>query len=290
MPPVWHDFCPPQEIAITKPRTQAPVPDAAFRITPPDGSRVPVVAHVPHSSVRIPAEVRAEITLADDDLADELLRLTDWHTAELFASLAHRGVTLFVNELSRFVFDPERFLDDAAEPMASRGQGVVYWRGTRGQELRAPDAELRERRIARLYRPYHAALDGLVAGMLADFGECTVIDCHSFPTVPLPSEIDQAPGRPDICIGTDPVHTPPDLIEAMVAAFSAEGFRVKLDSPFAGTFVPSGFYGMDARVRSVMIEVRRGLYIDEATTERLPSLATLSAAIERALRRGLPAL
>lgn len=254
-----------------------------FRIIPPSGIRVPVVVHIPHASTAIPPAVRAEILLSEAELADELLRLTDWHTDELVAHLGAHGVTRFVNRLSRLVFDPERLLDESVEPMAARGQGVVYWRGTQGQEVRVPDAALRERRIEELYRPYHAALDGLVAGMLADFGECTVIDCHSFPSVPLPSEIDHAPDRPDICIGTDGSHTPVGLADAMVDAFTAQGFTVKLDSPFAGTFVPGGFYRRERRVRSVMIEVRRDLYIDEATAARRPEFDDLGAAIIRAL-------
>ncbi len=254
-----------------------------FEVIAPIGKRAPIVAHVPHSSTVIPADVRAEILLSDDKLTTELLRLTDWYTDELFARLSKHGVTRFVNRLSRLVFDPERFLDEAAEPAAAHGQGVVYWRGTNGQPMRAPDADLRARRIEQLYRPYHAALDAVVADLLDEFGECAVLDCHSFPSVPLPSEIDQAPDRPDICIGTDTLHTPPELADAMTAAFEAEGFRVKRDSPFAGTFVPAGFYGQDRRVRSVMIEVRRGLYLDEVTAEPLPDFDDISAAIERAL-------
>ncbi len=254
-----------------------------FEVIAPLGQRVPVLAHVPHSSTVIPAHVRAEVLLPEEELTAELVRLTDWYTDELFAWLSDHGVTRFVNRLSRLVFDPERFLDEAAEPAAAHGQGVVYWRGTRGQPLREPDAGLRERRIERLYRPYHAALDAVVADLLDEFGGCTVLDCHSFPSQPLPSEIDQAPDRPDICIGTDPDHTPPELADGMMSAFEAEGFRIKHDSPFAGTFVPSGFYGRDERVRSVMIEVRRGLYLDEEAAERLPDFDDISAAIERAL-------
>ncbi len=254
-----------------------------FEVIAPIGKRAPIVAHVPHSSTVIPADVRAEILLPEDELTTELARLTDWYTDELFAWLGTYGVTRFVNRLSRLVFDPERFLDEAAEPAAAHGQGVVYWRGTNGQPMREPDADLRARRIEQLYRPYHAALDAVVADLLDQFGECTVLDCHSFPSVPLPSEIDQAPDRPDICIGTDPMHTPPDLANTMAAAFEAEDFRVKHDSPFAGTFVPSGFYGRDQRVRSVMIEVRRGLYMDEATAERRPDFDDIGTAIERAL-------
>jgi N-formylglutamate deformylase len=259
------------------------VPEATFEIIAPKGPRLPVVAHMPHASVRIPASVKAEILIDEDDLKAELVRLTDWYTDDLFAPLADHGATLFVNRLSRFVFDPERFLDESAEPTAARGQGVVYTHGTQGQRLRELPPGLRERRIEELYRPYHAALDAVVAAQLSEFGEATVIDCHSFPSLPLPSEIDQTADRPDICIGTDTVHTPPELAEAVMDAFTAEGFRVGRNSPFAGTFVPSGFYGRDGRVRSLMIEVRRGLYIDEATAERLPDFDDAKLAIVRAL-------
>ncbi len=255
----------------------------SFEVVSPSVAAAPLVAHVPHASTVIPPQVRTELLVSDEELADELLRLTDWYTDELFAGLAGSGATLFVNRLSRLVFDPERFLDDALEPMAARGQGVVYTRGTRGQALREVDSALRDRRIEELYRPYHAALDSVVADALVEFGVCTVIDCHSFPSTPLPSEIDQAPDRPDICIGTDELHTPAGLAEAIEPAFAAEGFVVKRDTPFLGTFVPSGFYGRDPRVRSVMIEVRRGLYIDEASGERLPGFDSVRNAIKRAV-------
>lgn len=255
--------------------------ERAFEIARPSVARRPLLAHVPHASTHIPAEVRAELLLAEDQLEAEILRLTDWYTDELFAGLRDHGATLFVDRLSRLVFDPERFLDAAAEPMEARGQGVVYWQGSELQPLREPSAELRDRRVRELYQPYHAALDALVAELLTEFGSCTVVDCHSFPSQPLRSEIDQAPDRPDICIGTDPIHTPPELAAGLERGFARAGLRVGRDTPFAGTFVPSGHYGREPRVRSVMIEVRRGLYIDEATAERSPTFDELAATISR---------
>ncbi len=249
----------------------------------PEGDEVPVIAHVPHASTVIPVDVRAELLISDDELADELLRLTDHFTDELFGGLSELGLTLFVNDLSRLVFDPERFLDDSAEPMAPRGQGVVYWQGSRGQLIREAYSRLRSRHVEERYRPYHAALDALVAERLEGADECLVLDCHSFPSVPLPSEIDQTPDRPDICIGTDERHTPPVLADVLVGAFRAEGFSVERNVPYAGTFVPSGYYGQDDRVRSVMIEIRRGLYLDEASGARLPAFDEVRGAITRAV-------
>ena len=264
-------------------RSDSDWPPAPFEVLRPRHGLVPVVAHIPHDSSLIPWNVREEFVVDDDELRIELIRLTDWHTDDLFAPLADRGVSRFVNRLSRFVFDPERFLANELEPTAAIGQGVVYTRGTGGQRLREADPELRARRIEALYRPYHAALDQVVADSLHEFGRCTLIDCHSFPSVPLPSELDQTPDRPDVCIGTDAAHTPAELAADVERAFSAEGFSTKRDSPFSGTFVPGGSYGQDRSVRSVMIEVRRGLYIDEATAERRADYDAVRSAIERAI-------
>ena len=253
--------------------------ELAVEIVSPAGARAPVVAHVPHASTVIPDDVRAELLISHAELADELLRLTDWYADALFGGLRDQGATLFFNRLSRLVFDPERFLDDSAEPMAARGQGAVYWQGSELQQLREPSSELWGKRVRDLYQPYHRALDSVVAKLLAELGTCTVIDCHSFPTEPLRSEIDQSADRPDICIGTDETHTPPELADALEASFTEAGLRVQRNSPFAGTFVPSGYYGREPRVRSVMIEVRRGLYIDEATAQRLPTFDAVAATI-----------
>jgi len=276
-----------QQHQAGSPVTETPPP---FEVVPPLGPRRPLVAHVPHSSSFIPDEVRSEILLSDAELAQEMLRLHDAYTDDLYAGLGGLGVTSFVNRRSRFVFDPERFLDESSEPMAPRGMGVVYWRGTRMQPLREVSTELRARRVRELYQPYHAALDAVVADLLAEFGACTVIDCHSFPDQPAPIDIDQRPHRPDVCIGTDPFHTPADLADAMEAGFIAAGYRTRRDSPFAGTFVPSGYHGREPRVRSVMIEVNRRLYMDEATGGRLPGFDHVAATITDVVARALPSM
>ena len=227
--------------------------------------------------------MRSGIALDDEALRRELVRLTDWHTHDLFSWLADHGATLFVNRLSRLVVDPERFSDPALEPAEASGQGAVYTRSTDGARLRDADPRGREHLIARFYRPYHAALDAVTAKLLETFGRCTLLDCHSFPTEPLPSDLDRAPDRPDICIGRDPWHTPDALAEGLAIAFRGEGFSVAFDRPYAGSMVPDAFHGRDRRVRTVMIEVRRGLYLDEVTGERAGDYPAFRSALERAV-------
>ena len=79
--------------------------------------------------------------------------------------------------------------------------------------------------------------------------------------------------RPEICLGTDGFHTPKTLIEAAISAFESAGFETGLNTPFAGTLVPLRYYRNDKQVRSLMIEIRRDLYMDENSGKKLPGFA-----------------
>lgn len=81
---------------------------------------------------------------------------------------------------------------------------------------------------------------------------------HSYPVEALPYELDAGGDRPEICIGTDPRHTSPELVEAVAEAFDGAG-SIALDTPFSGSYVPLRHYLRDDRVNTVMLEFRRDL-------------------------------
>lgn len=262
--------------------------EKSYKIVPPDGPRSPLIVHVPHASTFIPEDARKHFVVDDETLQREIIRLTDWHVDVLFGWAPQLGGSMFVSEVSRLVFDPERFADDEQEPAARFGQGVVYTHMSDGRQLAEISAEERARRIRSLYEPYHKAMTGLVRDKLAEFGRCLILDCHSYPRVPLPTETGDSSVRPDICVGTDEFHTPVQLIEALVEAMRVEGFSVEVNAPFEGTLVPTEFWQKDSRVQSVMIEVRRDLYCDEETGELLDSFLSVRAKVRRSVERMLP--
>jgi len=137
--------------------------------------------------------------------------------------------------------------------------------------------------MERWYWPHHRRLEKAVARAVDRYGSCLLIDCHSFPSRPLPYEMDQHPNRPEICLGTDAHHTPDALLQAALEAFRGEGFDVAINRPFAGALVPQSRYQTDRRVSALMVEVNRGLYINESTGCWLPSADALGARIQRAL-------
>ncbi len=248
-------------------------------VTPPA-----VVVHIPHASRVVPSDVAADLILDPDELERELLAMADHYTDELFA-LPSSLATTITFPVSRLVVDPERFDDDEREPMARKGMGVIYTRTSNGHPLRrAPSEAERRRLLALFYEPHHAALTAAVEAALAAHGTCLVVDGHSFPTRPLPYEVDQDADRPDICIGTDESHTPAWLRDLAVGTFEDAGWSVAVDRPFSGALVPMRFYRTDPRVRAVMVEIRRGLYMDERTGARLPRFEEVAQRIAGGLK------
>jgi N-formylglutamate deformylase len=246
-------------------------------------SQIGIVVHVPHASVSIPGHLSPLLVLDDAELEAELLRMTDRYTDDHF-SLPIDQIEQIVFPVSRLVVDPERFPEDADEPMAARGMGAVYTRTSQGRPLRREMTEgMREKLLDDYYWPHHHALVQAVTRQLERFGKCLIIDGHSFSSVPLPHEPDQQPERPQICIGTDEYHTPEWLAEAASEAFKAQGFGTAFDRPFSGSLVPLAFYGKDPRVWSVMIELNRSLYMDERTGTRSTNFDGVRSAIETAL-------
>lgn len=243
-----------------------------------------VILHIPHSSLTIPAAVRSELHITDAELSSELLRMTDWHTNWLFDP-GDLQVLRVVFPYSRLVCDVERFPDDASEPMSAKGMGAIYERMSDGKLLRdRMSGEARNSYLERYYYPHHRELQELTERVLVDRQRCMIVDCHSFSSIPLPCDLDQTLKRPDICIGTDPVHTPLALVRQIENACLKLGLSVSVDRPYTGTMIPDNCFGTDKHIESIMIEVRRGLYVDETTGLKLATFESIRKMVHGLLR------
>jgi len=242
------------------------------------------IFHIPHSSKAIPFDIRPSIFLSDEELQDELIRMTDSFTDELF-QLSDERVRDIVFPVSRLVVDPERFEDDEAEFMAKIGMGVVY---THSSDLKSMRSALspteRDRLLVRFYRPHHKALYEHCRTAVDSFGGCLIIDCHSFPSKPLPYEFDQSPNRPDICIGSDNFHTPEWLHRAACRLFQENGLTFELNRPYSGAIVPMAYFSKNAKVLSVLIEINRALYMNESDGTRSEQFDSLKQLVQNVLR------
>ena len=244
-----------------------------------------IILHIPHASLNIPDKMRSNILLDGPELAEELMAITDRYVDELFAM---SGVRMIVSPVSRLLVDMERFRSDEDEVMAGVGMGAVYERTSGGKRLRDLTPAIREAIMREYYDPYHRAFEEAVAVCLNQYTRCVIIDCHSFPSRPLPYEVDQDPDRAEICLGTCDYHTPRQLMD-FFQNWMLQHFTVAVNRPFAGTFVPSRFYRREKRVSSIMIEVNRSLYMDETNGDKNNCFGRISELLKGSIQ-ALPIL
>jgi N-formylglutamate deformylase len=60
---------------------------------------------------------------------------------------------------------------------------------------------------------------------------------------------------------------------------------VALNVPFAGALTPLKLYRNESRLRSIMLEVRRDLYMDEQTRSMLPTFDTIKQQVAEGIER-----
>lgn len=216
-----------------------------------------VILHIPHSSTYIPPEYRKDILLSDEELEREIYMMADLYVQNLF----DKGKSI-ISPISRLICDMERFKEDENEPMSKLGMGVVYTKTSTGKLLRNLSEYKRESIINKWYDPHHNALIYAVEEKLKEHDKCFIIDCHSFDKNMSYTGV-EAKDMPDFCIGTDDFHTPPEIIDKIRKYLITKGYSVEINKPFSGTLVPLYYYKKDNRVKSIMIEINKKLYIKE---------------------------
>ena len=214
-----------------------------------------IILHIPHASDYIPC---MDGYLVDrGQLFNEIMHLTDWYTDDLFDLQFPKIIAQF----SRVFCDVERFADDSAEVMSQCGMGMCYTHFDDGRLMRVVTPELRERIKKNYYDPHHRQLEKLVDESLANHGKALIIDCHSFPDIPLERDLQKNLPRPDFCIGTNDFHTPPSIAGYAYEYFANKGYDVRFNDPYSGTVIPKKFYRTERNVCGIMIEVNRKLYM-----------------------------
>ncbi len=241
-------------------------------------NRSSLLFHIPHASVTFPFRegfTRPEL------IAPEVAKLTDHFTDQIFAC---DGVEQLAADFSRVFCDVERFYPDELEPMAQKGMGFYYTHTDDGIEFREEDP-WKQRVYQDFYVPHHHRLEELVNRRLTAYGQCLLLDGHSFSQVPFFREPDQDPERPDICLGTLPFHTPSWLSQSATEVFTEANLTVALNRPYAGSIVPLRFLDKEPKVFSLMIEINRRLYLDHNQQPRPGQIQALRGLVEKLVKR-----
>jgi N-formylglutamate amidohydrolase len=256
-----------------------------FRILRPGRQLVPFVFAVPHAGRLYPADFLAQSRLglsalrsSEDAYADELFEGVT-ASAPLIAARfprAYVDVNRAAGEIDAQMFETPPAAA-ASSPRVAAGLGVIARVAGNGAEIyqgKLKGAEAEER-LARFYRPYHAALAALVAETVAAFGAAVLVDCHTMPSghrVPAVVFGD--------CYGAS---ASPELLRHAVQCFEACGFSTARNTPYAGGFTTHHYAQRERGIHALQIEVNRALYLDEGRVGKGPNFTATRERLTGAL-------
>ncbi len=262
----------------------------------------PIIFNSPHSG-----RVYPSVLLEASRLSPQALRKSeDAYVEELFSATVWQGAVLMHAHFPRayldinrepYELDPVLFrgnLPAFANTQSLRAMGglgtIARIVNDKEEIYRKPlsvDAGLM--RIERLYKPYHAALSGLLEATRKRFGMAFLIDCHSMPS----QEIDRGSWCDFVLGDRFGTSCAPEVTHAVESQLKGLGYKVALNKPYAGGFITEHYGRPDQGIHALQLEIDRSLYMNEVTFERLPSFNSVQrdlARLTQMIVNDLPAL
>jgi N-formylglutamate deformylase len=250
------------------------MPAPAYELRRPRRQETSVVFASPHSGRdyrrafldRIALDERS-VRSSEDAYVDLLFADAPLFGAPLLLALAPRAfidLNRSADELDPALIEGVRLT--AQNPRVTSGLGVVPRVVAGGRAIyrgKITRAEAEER-IARFWRPYHAALETLLRETRARFGEAILVDCHSMPHEAIENIGPRGRPRPEIVLGDRfGAAASAEIVDRIEAAFTAAGLRVARNSPFAGAYTTQHYGRPSMGQHVVQVEIDRALYMNE---------------------------
>jgi N-formylglutamate amidohydrolase len=274
--------------------------EEVFTLRMPSRPRSCAVFSSPHSGSDYAPEFLAASSLTPLQLRSS----EDAFVDELYAAVPEHGAPLLAARVPRACLDLNRAPDDLDPALiagtsrrflnarVAAGLGVIPRVVGEGRPImigKLPLAEA-QRRIATVWNPYHDRLRTLLEAARANFGAAILFDCHSMPHDALNAAPLVRGRRPDVVLG-DRFGIACDrfVIDAAAEAFTAEGFVVARNAPFAGGYITQTYGRPQSGIHALQIEIDRGLYMDEMRVERATAFRETAARLSRVVA-GLAAL
>lgn len=248
----------------------------SYSVFEPESDETPLVVEVPHAGLSVDPIALATLAAPGRSLG----RDADLYVDELYCDAPKAGATLLVSHVSRYVCDLNRSESDV-DRWAVEGGGArpaphgLIWRSTTDDQpalyrpLPAPEYE---RRLAAIYRPYHAELRRLLEHKRRRFGYAVLLCGHSMPSSGRAGHLDTGADRADVVPGSRGYTTAaPALIDAPADLARQRGWTVVHDTPYRGGYSTQHYGRPNDGVHALQVELARRLYMDERTLDKKPN-------------------
>lgn len=139
------------------------------------------------------------------------------------------------------------------------GETPIYARKLSNQEAKD--------RLARYFIPYHQSMTRMVERLREMHGQVFIVDCHSMTR--FDNKLRGGKERPEIDIGTRRGEScAPDLTEKMAELFASRGYEVGINRRYIGGEITLRYGWPELDQHIMQVEMRRDLYMNEATRAR----------------------
>lgn len=249
----------------------------------------------PHSGSIYPADMMAAARLD----AEAIRGSEDAFVDQIIAGAPALGAAVIRARLARayidlnrepWELDPAMFEDELPDYARSRSARVVAGLGaiarvaSEGRPIYARKLTFAEARlrVEQAHRPYHDALDRLLAAARSTHGCAILVDWHSMPAAAAQGQRARGGGRCDIVLGDRfGAACSPKLTALVERELEAMGYRVARNAPYAGGYTTEHYGRPARRTHALQIEINRALYMNETTRVPNEGLARLAADAER---------
>ena len=137
-----------------------------------------------------------------------------------------------------------------------------------------------ERRVETCWRPYHAALEQLLAGAREAHGVALLLDCHSMPSVGGSNQPDAGQRRADMVLGDfHGASCAPRLVDRVEDYLKSCGFSTARNKPYAGGYITQHYARRERGIHTLQLEINRDLYMDEVQITRSGGFSRVQSAM-----------
>ena len=272
---------------------------AAFKLTMPQPSALPVLIAVPHAGRTYPGAVTAQMR----NPGFSTLKLEDRFVDRLGEAVARAtGAALLVAHAPRAMIDLNRAADDVDWEMITRDQADLPVGGKPpglrvrsglgliprrlpglGELWKQPLSETElTARIGSIHVPYHQCLSDSLAQLRARWGAALLLDLHSMPPL---SPRGMAAGA-QLVLGDRFGVSCDGALVASCFGYFAQGARLAAHNrPYAGGYVLERHADPDQGIHALQLEIDRTCYLDSRMAEPGPGFADTVALLVGLVRR-----
>lgn len=260
-------------------------------------SPLPLIFDSPHSGAHYP----------DDFIfccpENELHKAEDKYVDELFSCVPDYGGHLLLAHFPRSYIDVNRRIDDidpviltetwphgdiSPTSRSDAGIGLIRRLVRPGIPVYNQPLSVEQvaHRIDNYYKPYHTALEKLLADAHYNFGQVWHINCHSMPAASAKPRqpigfMGNGPKGSDFVLGDrDGTSCDIDFTHALRDFLKGQGYTVTINDPFKGVELVHRYSAPSRGFHSIQVEINKALFMDEETNLKSGDFDSLRLDIE----------